>query len=102
MSKTNKKSVWYLRANFFGLLLLLLLFGFYLYQINEVASLEYSLSSKDKELSKLEDKYRKLTLEKENWASLTKLRSRSEKLEMQEINSPHYILPPTKEFAQRK
>lgn len=100
--KTNKKNIWYLRVNFFGLLLLMLLFGFYLYQVNEVASLEYSLNSKEKELSQLKQDYQKLSLQKKNWASLAKLRNRSQNLKMMEISSPNYILPPSKEFAQRK
>jgi flagellar motility protein MotE (MotC chaperone) len=102
MSKTHEKKVWYLRANCFALLLLFLLFGVYLYQVNEVASLEYEFDSKEKELSGLEEEYQALSLKKENWASLAELRDRSEELQMVGISSPDYILPTTREFARRE
>lgn len=102
MSKTNKNSIWCLRINFFGLVLLILLFGFYLYQINAIAGLEYSLDAKKKELSRLQNEYQKMSLKKKKWASLSELQDRSQNLKMVAINSPDYILPPSKEFAQRK
>lgn len=102
MTSNQKTSrVWLERTNIFGFVLLIVLLGVYVYQINSISGLDYKLKQSSKKVTTLKRDYQALQFSRDKFCSLTKVSKRSVDLKMVEVDSPFYLKAAGEEFAQR-
>lgn len=98
--KLPQKNLIYI-CNVIGLVMLVLVGGAYLFQVNSKAGLAYEVEQTKAKISQLENQYQTMGFSNK-FSSLENIRRESEKLNMVDVSSPFYVVEAEREFARRR